>query len=543
MSFKALRDVRFFDSEAEKVIVRFIMKEKKMKKKSNKFLAVLLTLMMAVVFMPTMSFAAGADDQSIAINGAAAKDIKVTMTVNNKGVVAKTNEGKIMAGQTVTVKDLDKDGKMSFDEALVAAHKAYNKKAGYATVLTEYGASVTKLWGVETFNTLFFDNGVPIASNVKDTEIKKGDKLYASINADDSYYSDWYTAFDKEKATVYAKRELTLNLSGFQAMAGSEVQPVKNVMIGTWVKGEFTPMDAVYTDDGGNVTLQFNKKGTYYVTAYGTVPDKAYDYSGYPDVKEVDVDAPIMAPVCKVTVKKAKAATPITVKMTVNNKGVIAKTNKKTKNKIMWNQKVKVIDINKDGMFTYNEALVAAHKTYNKKAGYATATSEYVTSVTKLWGVSTFNTLFFQNGWPLAVGVGDATISKGDVLYASINADDVYYSDWYTTFDKTSVTASKNAEITLNLSGYQGMAVSAMMKPVKNVKIGTWKKGKFVELEGVTTDEEGNATIKFAKKGTYYVTASGTVPDKAYDYSNWPDVVEVDVDAPIMAPVCKVTIK
>ena len=440
----------------------------------------------------------------------------------------KGKKGKIMADQSVTVNDLDKDGQLTYDEALVAAHKAYNSASGYVVGETYWGGiGVLKLWGKETTNTMFFNNGVAIPSGVTVDTVKKGDVLYASVNADNTNYADWYTSFDQATAKIPAKRELTLKLTGFQGMAGGEAQAVKKVKVGTWVKGSFEQMDEAVTDDEGNVTLTFPKKGTYYVTASGEVDD--VNWSG------TSIKAPIMAPVCKVTVTKAKAEKPINVKMTVNNQGTIAKTKK---NKIMWEQKVKVIDVNKDGKFSYDEALVAAHKAYSKKKAYVTKETEYGTSVTKLWGVETTNTLFFVNGEPLNVNVGSALIEAGDVLYASVNADNNYYSDWYTSFDKVAVTECANREITLNLTGFQGIT-GGEAKAVKGVHIGTWEKGKFVEMEGVTTDKNGNATFTFNKKGTYYVTASGTVKDKATD---WSTGSQVDVDAPIMAPVCKVTV-
>ena len=75
--------------------------------------------MMVVVFIPTFAFAANA------------KTITVYMTVSSAGTLAKANDGSLMASKEVKVTDLDNDGHYTYDEALVAAHKAYNSADGY----------------------------------------------------------------------------------------------------------------------------------------------------------------------------------------------------------------------------------------------------------------------------------------------------------------------------------------------------------------------------------------------------------------------------
>lgn len=42
----------------------------------------------------------------------------VTLTVSNRGVLATAADGSVMANKEVTVKDIDSDGKLTFDEAL-----------------------------------------------------------------------------------------------------------------------------------------------------------------------------------------------------------------------------------------------------------------------------------------------------------------------------------------------------------------------------------------------------------------------------------------
>lgn len=62
-----------------------------------------------------------------------AKDAKVSLTVSNQGVLASASDGSAVVRKEVTVTDLNSDGILTYDEALVAAHKAYNSADGYKT--------------------------------------------------------------------------------------------------------------------------------------------------------------------------------------------------------------------------------------------------------------------------------------------------------------------------------------------------------------------------------------------------------------------------
>lgn len=86
-----------------------------------------------------------------------AANISVNFTVNNKGTLAADNKNNVVANVAVSVQDLNADGKHTYDEALIALHKALLTEDGYVTGESPYGGlSVSKLWGVETINSLFF---------------------------------------------------------------------------------------------------------------------------------------------------------------------------------------------------------------------------------------------------------------------------------------------------------------------------------------------------------------------------------------------------
>lgn len=208
-----------------------------------------------------------------------------------------------MVRKEVTVTDLNSDGILTYDEALVAAHKAYNSADGYKTEAysESYGSgiSVTKLWGVQTGSSLFYLNGSALTNHVGDTEqsvVKTGDDLYAAILQDTTYYSDRYASFDADTKKVKAGEEITLTLTAGGKGAAS-------VPVGTWNNGSFTALEGKTTDENGQVTVSFDQAGTYLVTAEGTVKDTVTTDCSTGATEEKD--CPIMAPSCILTVTEA----------------------------------------------------------------------------------------------------------------------------------------------------------------------------------------------------------------------------------------------
>ena len=255
-------------------------------------------------------FSAGEQDAFNAgeeTTGTAAAPADVYVTISNKGVLAKTKDNQPMAHQKVTVKDLNSDGVLTYDEALVAAHEAYAQADGYVTENGQWGLTVKKLWGIDTTNTLYYLNGAALQSNVGDTKVstvKANDYLVASINQDDVNYSDKYASFDAVEKTVKAGEEFTLTLNGAMT-AGTKA--LSGIQIGTWKDGAFAALEGKTTGEDGTVKLSFSEPGTYYVTANGSVLDQIPDYSQQPDENwnypTKENNCPLMAPVCVVTVK------------------------------------------------------------------------------------------------------------------------------------------------------------------------------------------------------------------------------------------------
>ncbi|MBR3262399.1 MAG: sirohydrochlorin cobaltochelatase [Lachnospiraceae bacterium] len=236
-----------------------------MSKLKKRILALGMALVMTLTMIPVFASAALADEAPTAI--------KVELTVSNQGELAKANDDTVMGQKEVTVTDLNEDGKFTFDEALVAAHAAYNSPDGY----TVSSGTVKKLWGVETTNTLFFTNGKGLSEGVTADTIQDGDVLLASINKDNTYWSDWYTEFDQQSVEATYGDDVTLVLTGYQGMM-SYMSPEMAPVAGVTIK---TADGAVLgtTDESGAVTFQTPAAGEYIVTAEGTVEGTVADWN------------------------------------------------------------------------------------------------------------------------------------------------------------------------------------------------------------------------------------------------------------------------
>lgn len=347
---------------------------------SSKVAVIIMAMMMVIAFMPANAFAAKA-----------AKDINVFITVSDQGEIAAAGNGDAMAWKRVVAKDADKNGKITYNEALIAAHDTWfegGAAAGYATG-DPYGygsAIVTKLWGHETTNVLFFTNGEGLATGVMDDVVKDGDLLVASINKDQVNYADWYSTFDTEVIEAYTNTDITVTLKGHLGMAYTPEEkvnvPLKNISIGKWTSKDkpFEPIQkegqAITTDDNGQVTLNFTDPGFYIITAEGTVPGESWTGEA--------IDCPIIAPVCLIEVKNPNT-------MTIGEtKTVTAKAKKTTKiaaakafsvenpvGKVTYKKKSgnKKITVAKNGTVTVKKGLKKG-KTYTVKVNVTAAGDE-----------------------------------------------------------------------------------------------------------------------------------------------------------------------
>ena len=466
-----------------------------------------------------------------------ADPVTVYFTVSEKGVLAKTSSGKAAVELPVTVSDVNSDGILTYDEALVALHEEYCPD-GYAL----NGNSVRKLWGSEVTAPIVAKNNKILekAVNWKTSTVAEGDKLYAASIKDTVDYSDCLSYFDKTEVTVDEGKEFTLTLKAAgEYFSGSNYSELNayGISVGTWEKGSFKAITGKETATNGTVTLSFSEAGTYIVTASGTLPGEADDgFDTY------DVDCPVSAPYCIVTVKgsSVQPAKEAQVTFTVGVKGVLATT---ADGKAAIELPVTVKDVNKDGILTYHEALIALHEAYCP-GGYELSG----TMVHNLWNVQTSpkgSYYFLKNNADPHMGVADESnvVAQGDKLYCCVFTDEEHWSDAVSYFTQTAVTAQAGKAFTLNLQGGSSMAVGGYNPGnLAGAQVGIWKDGKFTAIDGAVTDKNGNVSLTLNKAGTYIISASGEVETQISNWAGGNGNETITVNAPLTAPYCVVTV-
>lgn len=264
----------------------------------KRILSIFLALLMIFSALGINAYAA--ENESAAEGG-----IAFYVTVSFKGLIASAKDESAMLEKAVTVQDTDGDGKITVDEALIAAHNEYYNQTAEDIGYASSNGWTSELWGDTAGNFLIFKNNGGISGVGTDT-VKNGDKIVASVNSDDTYYADWYSFFDKSEATVEEGDELTLTLKGHLGMAYEEEDkkdvPLSGISLVLWKDGEPEGLN-VKTDENGTAKIKFSKAGTYIVSAEGTVKDAVTDWTTDPSGNtKQEADCPIIAPGCRVTV-------------------------------------------------------------------------------------------------------------------------------------------------------------------------------------------------------------------------------------------------
>lgn len=190
--------------------------------------------------------------------------------------------------------------------------------------------------------------------------------------------------------------------------------------------------------------------------------------------------------------------TPVTanVYVTIANAGTL----------VLTQEKITVTDKDNDGKLNIDEALIATHEAKfegGAAAGYGSDVGQYGLYVTKLWGVENGGGYGYYVNNASAMGLSDE-VKEGDYINAFTFTDLTTRSDKYTFFDKNTLTATAEEEITLTLSaaGYDA-SYNPITVPVKNATITL--NGEATEYK---TDENGKVTMKISKSGTYVISAT-----------------------------------
>lgn len=146
---------------------------------------------------------------------------------------------------------------------------------------------ITKIMGEKTSACGFFKNQkYPVdtygtGTTVTQTIVSSGDAMEYFLYGDTSSYSDKYLFFNKSNAEIYVGDSITLTLKGFTAMLAydsslSVPTAIENaeILVGT-NKNELTSINK-FTDENGNITLTFDKSGTYYISVQADYLDTSY---------------------------------------------------------------------------------------------------------------------------------------------------------------------------------------------------------------------------------------------------------------------------
>lgn len=188
-----------------------------------------------------------------------ASSADVTVTVANAGTLT-------VAAKTVHVTDADGDGALTINDTLILAHESYyegGSEAGYASATTEWGLSITKLWGVENGGSYGYYLNDAMSMGLTDP-VKSGDRLTAFVYADTTAFSDAYSFFSDASVTAVQGEKITLTLmkAGFDENWNPVTLPVSGAVI--TVDGT----DTTYTTDAeGKVTLTLTQAGEHILSA------------------------------------------------------------------------------------------------------------------------------------------------------------------------------------------------------------------------------------------------------------------------------------
>ncbi len=264
-----------------------------------------LSLALLAGFVPEVSVNVKADD-------AQTTTITAYVTVSDSGSFVKTKDGTDAVRKAVNL-----SGKSSYTckDLFEELHKEYCTAGadGFGTSDTEYGLSISKFWGVETYSVSYYVND-KMAGGLTD-EISNGAEVYAFIMSD-AWES--YTYFDKKTAQVQAGDSLELTLNQYDwSINGAVSKTGASVTVDGTLTGKTT-------DTQGKVTLTFDKAGTFVVSAV---------------LKNEDGSTAITAPYCVVSVTKKDQT--ITVKNSALKKTLKAK--KLAKKKRSFNVKAKAL--------------------------------------------------------------------------------------------------------------------------------------------------------------------------------------------------------
>ena len=414
---------------------------------------------------------------AFAIPASAEDDVVVYVNIiEDHGVHCTFNEA-------VTLKDIDDDGKLTINDALYLTHEeafSGGAEAGYGTKQTEWGLSLTKLWGIENGGSYGYYVDGNMAMSLAD-ELKGGEYLDAFCYQDTKYYTDTYSFFEQREAEVDINETSLLTLSlkyiGFDD---------------SWAAVTLPLADATITIDDEETSFKTDKNGEVTIDLTGID-------TGWHDISAKSSDLTLVPPLCELILVDSSEpqATDETATVKMN---VIGKDNVLD----LMNTDISVSDVDKDGRLTVADAIYTAHENYYD-GGSAEGLDFSIDGntgyyISKLWGVEG--------------RAGFAVNDKVDQdIYTEIKDDDyiaVYayndqekFSDTYAYFEEKDVYLSyEDNEVTLHMKKLVYNAETGEYEAVPAANVGVDYIGD--RTPELYTDENGEVTITFDDRGTFY---------------------------------------
>ena len=225
-----------------------------MKKKFFKFLSTMLIAAMIVA-----GFTSLAETQGIY---AAEKSIKIYATISD------ANGELAVKQKSVTVTDVDDDGALTIYDALYCTHEKYYEggaEAGFAAANSDWGLSLTKLWGTENGGSYgYYLNDQYVQTGLTET-VNDGDYLSAFVYTDLTTWSDAFTYFNKRVYGVNKGKDLRLELS-YYALDYTTYELNATPMANARVLVNGDPTDSI-TLVNGVTYINLKKSGSYFISA------------------------------------------------------------------------------------------------------------------------------------------------------------------------------------------------------------------------------------------------------------------------------------
>ncbi len=226
----------------------------------KKFLVLLLALLMA-----------------LSLNASAEEALHVYVSITDD------TGALVLAHEAIAVTDADGDGALTIGDALACAHAAKHEAGAeaFGIAKTEFGLSMTRLWGVENGGSYGYCLNDASAWSLLDP-VAEGDHVKAYAYTDLEAWSDTYSYFNVPAMEIKVGEvaELVLTASGYDASFAPITFAVENAAI--TVDGFKTHN---LTDAEGKTSFAFQTLGTYVMSA-------------------VSESMTLVAPVCVVTVSE-----------------------------------------------------------------------------------------------------------------------------------------------------------------------------------------------------------------------------------------------